>query len=182
MWYDHIRIISGILGQDNLEHLSMLLVKPGRLNISALCPSDMKSSVRKWHGRKQGWENRRKEGWEDRKKDTEHKLSRHFWRWGMNAYCCLVTQSRPTLWNPMDYSLLGSSVHEIFQARIMERVVISFPRGFSQSRVWTLVFSASPAFQADYFTTESLGSPSSSQFHRVKDKKPNWTSLTIYKN
>ena len=34
----------------------------------------------------------------------------------------LVTQSCPTLFNPMDYSLPGSSVHGIFQARILEWV------------------------------------------------------------
>ena len=31
-------------------------------------------------------------------------------------------------WGPIDCNLSGSSVHEIFQARIMERVTISFSR------------------------------------------------------
>ena len=31
---------------------------------------------------------------------------------------CLVAQLRPALWDPMDYSLPGSSVRRIFQARI----------------------------------------------------------------
>ena len=31
-----------------------------------------------------------------------------------------VTQSFPTLSDPMDYSLPGSSVHGIFQARVLE--------------------------------------------------------------
>ena len=31
-----------------------------------------------------------------------------------------VTQSCPTLSDPMDYSLPGSSVHGIFQARVLE--------------------------------------------------------------
>ena len=31
-----------------------------------------------------------------------------------------VTQSCPTLLNPMDCSLLGSSAHGIFQARVLE--------------------------------------------------------------
>ena len=35
---------------------------------------------------------------------------------------CSVTQSRPTLCDPMDCSLLGSSVHGILQARIPERL------------------------------------------------------------
>ena len=41
----------------------------------------------------------------------------------------LVTQSCPTLWNPMDYSLPGYTVHSIFQARILMWVVIPFFRG-----------------------------------------------------
>ena len=35
-----------------------------------------------------------------------------------------LLQSRPTLCNPMDYSLPGSSVHGILQARILEWVVV----------------------------------------------------------
>ena len=38
---------------------------------------------------------------------------------------CLVTQSCLTLCDPMDCSAPGSSIHEIFQARILEWVVIS---------------------------------------------------------
>ena len=38
-------------------------------------------------------------------------------------------------WDPMDCGLLGSSVHGISQARILEWVVISFSRGSSQPRV-----------------------------------------------
>ena len=41
--------------------------------------------------------------------------------------------------NPMDCSPLGSSVHRIFQARILEWVVISFCRGSSQPRDQTQV-------------------------------------------
>ena len=46
----------------------------------------------------------------------------------------LVTQSCLTLWDPMDRSLPGSSVHGIFQARILEWVAISFSRGSSRPR------------------------------------------------
>ena len=42
--------------------------------------------------------------------------------------CVLVAQSCPTLRNPMDCSPPGSSVHGIFQARILEWVVIPFSR------------------------------------------------------
>ena len=42
-----------------------------------------------------------------------------------------VAQSCPTLCNPVDYSLPGSSVHGILQARILEWAAISFSRGSS---------------------------------------------------
>ena len=47
---------------------------------------------------------------------------------------CLVTQSCPTLCGPMDYSLPGSSVHGIFQAKILECIAISSSRGSFQTR------------------------------------------------
>ena len=50
------------------------------------------------------------------------------------CFCCSVAQSCPTLCNPMDYSLPGSSVHGILQARILEWVAISFSRGSSWPR------------------------------------------------
>ena len=40
--------------------------------------------------------------------------------------CCLVANSWLTLCNHMDYSLPGSSVHGISQARILQWVAISF--------------------------------------------------------
>ena len=48
--------------------------------------------------------------------------------------CVLVTQSCPTLCDPMDYSQAGSCVHGILQARILEWVAISFSRRSSQPR------------------------------------------------
>ena len=50
-----------------------------------------------------------------------------------------VAQSCPSLWDPMDCSLPGSSLHGIFQARILEWVATSFSRGSSQPRDWTQV-------------------------------------------
>ena len=44
-----------------------------------------------------------------------------------------------TLFNPMDCSLPGSSAHGIFQARIVERVAISFSKRSFQPRDWTQV-------------------------------------------
>ena len=43
-----------------------------------------------------------------------------------------VAQSCPTLREPMDCSLPHSSVHGIFQARVLDWVAIAFSRGSSQ--------------------------------------------------
>ena len=52
---------------------------------------------------------------------------------------CEVAQSCPTLCDPMDCSLPGSSFHGILQARVLEWVVISFSRGSSRPRDRTQV-------------------------------------------
>ena len=44
-----------------------------------------------------------------------------------------VAQSCPTLSDPMDHSLPGSSVHGIFQARVLEWGAIAFSRSGAQS-------------------------------------------------
>ena len=51
-----------------------------------------------------------------------------------------LLQSCPTLCNPMDCGLPGSSVRGILQARILEWVAVSSSRGSSQPRDWTQVF------------------------------------------
>ena len=53
--------------------------------------------------------------------------------------CCMVTKSCLTLSDPMDCSMPGSTVHGIFQARIMEWVALSFSRGSSQPRYQTCI-------------------------------------------
>ena len=45
-----------------------------------------------------------------------------------------VAKSCLSLWDPMDCSLPGSSVHGISQVKIPEWVAISFSRGFSRPR------------------------------------------------
>ena len=50
-----------------------------------------------------------------------------------------VTQSCPTLCDPMDCSQSGSSVYGIFQARVLEWIAISFSRGSSRPRNRTWV-------------------------------------------
>ena len=44
------------------------------------------------------------------------------------AVLCLVAQSCPTLCNPMDCNLPGSSVHGILQARILEWIAMPSSR------------------------------------------------------
>ena len=50
-----------------------------------------------------------------------------------------VAQSCPTLRDPMDCSLPGSSVHGIFQVLVLDWIAISFSRGSSQLRDQTQV-------------------------------------------
>ena len=46
-----------------------------------------------------------------------------------------VTQSCPTLSDPMDCSLPGSSSHGIFQARVLEWGAIAFPESYCYPRI-----------------------------------------------
>ena len=45
-----------------------------------------------------------------------------------------VTQSCPTLSDPMDHSLPGSSTHRIFQARVLEWGAIAFSTNYEMGR------------------------------------------------
>ena len=67
-----------------------------------------------------------------------------------------VAQLCLTLCNPMDYSLPGSSVHGIFQARVLEWVAISFSGDLPDPGIKP----GSPALQADSLPTELPGKPS----------------------
>ena len=53
----------------------------------------------------------------------------------MHYYLAVI--SRVWLWDPMNCSPPGSSVHWIFQARLLEWVAIPFSRGSSWPRKWT---------------------------------------------
>ena len=59
------------------------------------------------------------------------------WDTFITLCACMLScfsQSCPTLCDPMDYSLPGSSIHGILQARLLEWVAISFSRGSSRPR------------------------------------------------
>ena len=57
-------------------------------------------------------------------------------QWSVKGF---ITQSCPTLCEPMDCSPPGFSVHGILQARILERVAIPIFRGSSWPRGWTQI-------------------------------------------
>ena len=71
---------------------------------------------------------------------------------------CVVAQSCLTLCDPMDCSRLGSSVHGIFQARILKQVVISYFRGSSQIQGLNQCLLYFPHWQVDSLPLRHLGS------------------------
>ena len=91
----------------------------------------------------------------------------------------LVSQSCSTLCDPMDCSPPDFSVHEIFQARILEWVAISFSRGSPNPGIKP----GSPALQADSFTNwatrEALYKYRASLLSTVSRRVGNdWETLT----
>ena len=70
-----------------------------------------------------------------------------------SRFLCSDGQSSLTLWDSMNSSLPGSSVHGIFQARLLEWVATSYSRGYSKPKDWTLVSCVADEF----FTAEPLG-------------------------
>ena len=75
-----------------------------------------------------------------------------------------VPQLCPTLCNPMDCILPSSSVHGIFQARVLEWIAISFSRGSSQPRDQTLVSCIANRF----FITWAIGKSCEQHFAHSK--------------
>ena len=73
--------------------------------------------------------------------------------------CMLSLQSCLTLCDPMDCSPPGFSVHEISQARILERVAISSSRGSSQPRDGTRISHVSSTGRWVLYHQHHLGSP-----------------------
>ena len=73
-----------------------------------------------------------------------------------------IAQSCPTLCNPMDCSLPGSSIHGIFQARVLEWIAIPSPGDLPNPGIKP----GSPALQADALPSEPPGKPQKSQNSR----------------
>ena len=79
--------------------------------------------------------------------------------YGLDLQCVRVKslQSWPTLCDPMDCSLPGSSVHGISQARILEWVAMPASRGSSQPNSGIEPVSlTSPALAGRFFTTSTI--------------------------
>ena len=70
-----------------------------------------------------------------------------------------VARLCPTLCNPMNYSLPGSSVYGLFQARILEWVAVSSSRGIFPTQVLNLHLLKVSCIAGGIFTAEPLGSP-----------------------
>ena len=72
-------------------------------------------------------------------------------------HACSVAHSCPALWDPLDCSLTGSSIHGIFQASILEWIAISFSGDLPNPGIEP-VSPDSPALQADSLPLSHLGS------------------------
>ena len=76
-------------------------------------------------------------------------------QWPMIPLKVLVVQSCRTVCDRMDYSVEGSSVHGILQARILKWVVVPFSRGSSQPRDRTWVSCIAGRFFTIWATRET---------------------------
>ena len=91
---------------------------------------------------------------------------------GSYAVCVWVTQSCPTLCNPISCSLPGSSVHGILQEKILEWIAIPSSRVFSWSRDKAQVSYTTGIFFTVWASREAPGSYNSTfsfsrNFHTV---------------
>ena len=79
----------------------------------------------------------------------------------IEKYACMgakLLQLCLTLWDSMDYSPPGSSVHGILQSRMLERVSMTSSRGSCWPRNWTCV-SCIYCIAGRFFTTEPPRKP-----------------------
>ena len=88
---------------------------------------------------------------------------------------CSAAQLCPILWDPMNHSPLGSSVHGILQARRLEWVAISSSRGSSCPRDRTSI-----SCIGGFFTSALAGRPSYVTFNSQRVTPVTATSLHIH--
>ena len=75
---------------------------------------------------------------------------------------CFIAQLCLTFCDPVDWSLLGSSVHGILQAKVLEWAAIPSSKGSSQPRDRTRISGIepkSPSLQSDSLLSEPKGKP-----------------------
>ena len=96
--------------------------------------------------------------WRNIQQWDKKKIQKYLW---MYIYICVYIyihaqslQSCLTLWDPIVYSLPGSSFHGVLQTRILEWVVTPSSRGSSRPRDGTHV-SMSPVLAGEFFTTKT---------------------------
>ena len=68
--------------------------------------------------------------------------------------CAVSVQWSPTLWDSMDFSLPGSSIHGIIQTIILERVGMPSSRDLPDLGIEPISL-MSPALAGGYFTTSA---------------------------
>ena len=85
---------------------------------------------------------------------------------------CSITQLYLTLCDPKVYNLLVSSVYGIFQARILEWVVIPFSGDLPNPGIKP-TYLVSPALAGWFFATAPPGKPSLKMVHIKKKKSEN---------
>ena len=86
---------------------------------------------------------------------------------------CSGVQSRLTLCNPMDYTYRGSSVHWIFQEKILGWVSTSSSRDLPDTG-FEPTSSVSPALAGKFFTTEPPRKPKE---NRGSERVSNWPNI-----
>ena len=84
---------------------------------------------------------------------TSNKMAASTWSERVSHSVC------PTLSDPMDWSLPGSSVHGIIQARILEWVAIPFSRGWSWPKDQTQVSHIAVILYRITFNVHELNAP-----------------------
>ena len=94
--------------------------------------------------------------------------------WGKESE---VAQLCPTLCDPMDCGLPGSSVHGIFQAKILEWDAMPSSRGSSQPWDWTYISCVSCQYwQVDSLSLAPLGKPFGA---RIEHYTWLWSKITF---
>ena len=95
----------------------------------------------------------------------------YYWCYPWACMHAKLLQSCLTLWNPMDCSPPGSSVHGILQARILECIATPFSRGYSQPRDRTHISYVS-CIAGGFCATELPGKAFAWYFYPIVDLMP----------